>query len=100
MLSRLVIRKALPKAAALRPTAAAFHSSPLRSEEEAKAVAASHPGFLNQFGLDDWKISMPILAALSIPAISNNVRLVCLVPDECCGCSRPALYLSLCSSTC
>lgn len=92
MLSRLVIRKALPKAAALRPTAAAFHSSPLRSEEEAKAVEASHPGFLNQFGLDDWKFSMPIIAALSIPALSNNVRLVAVM--MCRACAHPAISSS------
>lgn len=80
MLSRLALRQATIRMAAAkasaRPAAAAmFHSSAARKEEEKTAVVpAVHPGLLTQYGLDDWKISAPIIGAISIPILSNGVR--------------------------
>lgn len=81
MLSRLALRQAAIRMAAAKASArpatgafATFHSSGARQEEEkAPAAPAVHPGLLAQYGLDDWKISAPIIAALSIPMISNGV---------------------------
>jgi hypothetical protein len=80
MLSRLALRHATIRMAAAKasarsaPAAASFHSSAARKDEEKKtAVEAVHPGLLSQYGLDDWKISAPIIGAISIPAISNGV---------------------------
>lgn len=84
MLSRLALRHAAISMAAAKASArfapaganaASFHSSASRKQEEKKTTELTHPGFLNQFGLDDWKISLPIIAAISIPAISNGVRI-------------------------
>jgi len=81
MLSRLALRHAAISMAAAKASArfapaganaASFHSSAARKQEEKKTTELTHPGFLNQFGLDDWKISLPIIAAISIPAISNG----------------------------
>jgi hypothetical protein len=80
MLSRLAFRQAAIRMAAAKASArpatgafATFHSSGARQEEEkAPAAPAVHQGLLTQYGLDDWKISAPIIAALSIPMISNG----------------------------
>lgn len=86
MLSRLALRQATIRMAAAKAsgrTAAApasfasssFHSSAARKDEEKKPAAeAVHPGLLTQYGLDDWKISAPIIGAISIPVLSNGVR--------------------------
>jgi hypothetical protein len=54
-----------------------FLIAPAKKEEEkatAEAtVAVKEPGFLSQYGLDDFKITGPIGLALTIPAISNGV---------------------------
>lgn len=100
MLSRLALRQATIRMAAAKasartsvPSVAAFHSSAARKEEENKPAAdAVHPGLLSQYGLDDWKISAPIIGAISIPALSNGVRSVALVVLACC---RMALSVPL-----
>ncbi|TMW63813.1 hypothetical protein Poli38472_002754 [Pythium oligandrum] len=79
MLTRVAFRKALIQGRALaqvqaaRPLAA-FHTSASRQEEEKAAVPAPvHPGFFAQAGLDDWKVSAPLVAALAIPTLSKGV---------------------------
>lgn len=84
MLSRLALRQATIRMAAAKasgrtaaavPAFASFHSSAARKDEEKKPAAdAVHPGLLSQYGLDDWKISAPIIGAISIPMLSNGVR--------------------------
>lgn len=80
MLSRLALRQATIRMAAAKasgrtaPAFASFHSSAARKDEEKPAVNAVHPGLLSQYGLDDWKISAPIIGAISIPILSNGVR--------------------------
>ncbi|KAJ0394978.1 hypothetical protein P43SY_006089 [Pythium insidiosum] len=82
MLTRVAFRKALAQSRALAQaqplrSAAALHTSAPRQEEEKAAAAAPvHPGLLNQFGLDDWKLSAPLIAALSIPALSKGVYVI------------------------
>lgn len=78
MLSRVAFRKVLANSRALPQTQAlraqSFHSSLARSEEKKDATDAIHPGFLTQYGLDDWKITAPIAAALTVPLIHKGVR--------------------------
>ncbi|GLE04818.1 hypothetical protein PINS_up013797 [Pythium insidiosum] len=82
MLTRVAFRKALAQSRALAQaqplrSAAALHTSaPRQEEDKAAAPAPVHPGLLNQFGLDDWKISAPLIAALSIPALSKGVYVI------------------------
>ncbi|ETV84430.1 hypothetical protein H257_03641 [Aphanomyces astaci] len=72
MLSRVALRTARLS----KPTAAAFHTGAFRQQEEKKdgevAIPADNRSFLNKYGLDDPLISLPIIAAVSIPAISNG----------------------------
>ncbi|OQR93604.1 hypothetical protein THRCLA_08413 [Thraustotheca clavata] len=71
MLSRFAIR---PATLAARRSAAAFHVGGLRlkDDKESTEVAANHDGIFQKFGLDDWKISAPIVLACTIPALSNG----------------------------
>lgn len=82
MLSRLALRnaprvlavptKVAPKA--LRPLA--LHTSGARQKDEEEAsdvIQVPTEGLLQKYGLDDWKISAPLIGALAIPTISNGV---------------------------
>ncbi|OQR87943.1 hypothetical protein ACHHYP_07793 [Achlya hypogyna] len=77
MLSRFALRSATAaRRSAMKPLGASFHTGALRLKEEKEgevAVAAeNHDGVFQKIGLDDWKISMPLVLACSIPAISNG----------------------------
>lgn len=80
MLTRVALRQAIAHSRALSQTqavrsVAALHTSAPRSEEDKAATAPSplSQGLLNQYGLDDWKITAPLAAALSIPLLSKGV---------------------------
>ena len=79
MLGRIALRKAalssskLTLAKMLHPMG--IHSTGFVRKDEEK-IAVPTQGLLDQAGLTDWKISVPIIGALAIPAISNHVRAV------------------------
>ncbi|KAL3672351.1 hypothetical protein V7S43_003039 [Phytophthora oleae] len=77
MLGRIALRKAalssskLSSAKVLRPMG--IHTTGVvRKDEDSTEIAVPTQGLLEQAGLTDWKISAPIIGALSIPAISNH----------------------------
>ncbi|DAZ95829.1 TPA: hypothetical protein N0F65_008548 [Lagenidium giganteum] len=73
MLSRVALRSSRAvNARALRPMA--FHTgAPLKEENKsAECTAEADSGVLAKYGLDDWKISAPIAAAVAIPILSNG----------------------------
>ena len=82
-----------------------FWAAAPRQEEEknGEVAAAAVPetfenGILGKYGLDDWKISVPIGLAVSIPAISNNVSFPFCLPRSCVGyvfntCMSPQFYV-------
>lgn len=78
MLSRLASRAGLPRALvrpAARPAIASssnhFHAGSKRQEAE-KPASVSLDGPLIRYGLDDWKFSLPIGMALSVPFLANE----------------------------
>lgn len=79
MLSRVAFRKALvqsrvlAQSQTLRSASAGIHSTASVRSEEEKTVAPVHPGLLSQYGLDDWKLTAPLAAALAIPLLHKGV---------------------------
>ncbi|KAL4139824.1 hypothetical protein PRNP1_001230 [Phytophthora ramorum] len=78
MLGRIALRQAaltsskLTSAKLLRPVGLHTSGVARKQEEASEEIAVPTQGLLDQAGLTDWKISAPIIGALSIPAISNH----------------------------
>jgi len=80
MLSRAFITSRKFSKAPLQQVANFHACSPRRDEtslpstkEDFEILAAKErPGILNKMGLDDWKVSLPVGAAIAFPAVANE----------------------------
>ncbi|RLN63972.1 hypothetical protein BBP00_00003739 [Phytophthora kernoviae] len=78
MLGRIALRTAALRSSKMASTKVArpmsLHTSSVlrKDEEKSEEIAVPTQGLLTQYGLDDWKLSAPLIGALSIPAISNH----------------------------